>query len=107
MRRDKLDSGRKKFVPQISDSKGITPLVIFEQSTLNHVRYIKEALPVALKYGNKTFGNDWTFQQDGAKPHIHHHTQQWCRDHFPSFIDKDHRSPNDTDFEPIRLFYFG
>ena len=70
--------------------KGITPLVIFEEGTLDHDRYIKEVLPVALKYGNKVFGNDWTFQQDNARPHIHHLTQKWCRDHFPSFIDKDH-----------------
>lgn len=64
-------------------SKGITPLVIFEQGTVNHDRYIKEVLPVALKYANKVFGNDWTFQQDGASPHIHNLTQQWRRDHFP------------------------
>ena len=61
-------------------SKGITPLVIFEEGTLDHNRYIKEVLPVALKYGNKVFGNDWTFQQDNARPHIHHLTQKWCRD---------------------------
>ena len=37
-------------------SKGITSLVIFEEDTLDHDRYIKEVLPVALKYGNKVFG---------------------------------------------------
>ena len=39
-------------------SKGISLLVIFEDSTVDHARYIKEVLPVALKHGNKTFGND-------------------------------------------------
>ena len=39
-------------------SKGISPLVIFQEDTVDHVRYIKEVLPVALKYGNKDFGND-------------------------------------------------
>ena len=39
-------------------SKGIYPLVIFEEGTVDHARYIKEVLPVALKYGNKVFGND-------------------------------------------------
>jgi inhibitor of nuclear factor kappa-B kinase subunit alpha len=82
-------------------SKGITPLVIFEEGTLDHARYIKEVLPVALEYGNKTFGNDWTFQQDGAKPHIHHLTQQWCRDHFPAFLEKDRWPANSPDLNPL------
>ena len=82
-------------------SKGITPLVIFEEGTLDHDRYIKEVLPVALKYGNKVFGNEWIFQQDNARPHIHHLTQKWCRDHFPSFIDKDHWPSNSPDLNPL------
>ncbi|CAF1514216.1 unnamed protein product [Rotaria sordida] len=82
-------------------SKGVSPLVVFEQGTLDHERYIKAVLPVALKYGNHVFGNDWTFQQDGAKPHIHHLTQQWCHDNFPGFIDKDHWSPNSPDLNPL------
>lgn len=82
-------------------SKGISPLLIFEEGTLDHTRYIEEVLPVALKYGKKVFGDDWTFQQDGAKPHIHHLTQQWCRDNFPSFIDKDHWPSNSPDLNPL------
>ena len=82
-------------------SKGVSSLVIFEQGTVNHDRYIKEVLPVALKYGNHVFGNYWTFQQDGAKPHTHHLTQQWCHDNFPAFIDKDHWPPNSPDLNPL------
>ena len=78
-------------------SEGVTPLVIFDRETLDHARYIENVLPVALEYGNKTFGEHWIFQQDGAKPHIHHLTKKWCLDSFPSFIDKDHRSPNSPD----------
>ena len=37
-------------------SKGVTPFVIFDRETVDHVVYIQKALPVALKYGNKTFG---------------------------------------------------
>ena len=51
-------------------SKSVSLLVIFERSTLDHDRYIRDALPIALKYGNDTFGDNWTFQQDGAKLHI-------------------------------------
>lgn len=82
-------------------SKGITPLVIFEKGTLDHARYIKEVLPVALKYGNQTFGSDWTFQQDGARPHTHHLSQQWCRDHFPAFLDQSQWPPNSPDLNPL------
>ena len=64
-------------------SKGITPLGILDEGTVDHIVYIKKVLLVALKYGNETFGRDWVFQQDGAKPHSHHLTQQWCRDNFP------------------------
>ena len=82
-------------------SKGVTPLVIFDRETVDHVVYIQQVLPVALKYGNKTFGKHWTFQQDGANPHIHHLTQKWCQDNFPSFIDKDHWPPNSPDLNPL------
>ena len=81
-------------------SKGVSSLVIFESDTLDHDRYIKEVLPVALKYGNDIFGDDWIFQQDGAKPHIHEKSQEWCAKNFPSFIDKDHWSPNSPDLNP-------
>ena len=39
-------------------SKDVTPLVIFEEGTLDHDRYMKEILPVALKDGNKVSGNN-------------------------------------------------
>jgi hypothetical protein len=60
-----------------ASSKGVTPLVILDQGTVDHVEYIQKVLPVALKYGNKTFEKHWTFQQDGTRPHIHHLTQKW------------------------------
>ena len=34
-------------------SKGITPLVILDEGTVDHTVYIKKVLPVALKYGMK------------------------------------------------------
>ena len=82
-------------------SKGVTPLVILDEGTVDHSCYIEKVLPVALKYGNEVFGNDWIFQQDGAKPHQHHLTQQWCRDNFPSFIDKNRWPPNSPDLSPL------
>ncbi|CAF4052985.1 unnamed protein product [Rotaria magnacalcarata] len=82
-------------------SKGVSPLVIFENETVDHERYIQEVLPVALKFGNNMFGDNWTFQQDGGRPHIHRKTQDWCRTHLPCFIDKDHWPPNSPDLNPL------
>ena len=56
---------------------GLSPLVLFENRTVDHNRSINEVLPVALKYGNSIFENDWTFQQDSDKPHFHEKTQKW------------------------------
>ena len=92
---------QKVMVWLVACSKGISPLVIFEEGTVDHARYIKEVLPVVLKYGNKAFGKDWTFQQDEATPHIHQLTQQWCQDHFPSFIDNDRCPSNSPDLNPL------
>ena len=88
--KEKQKSPQKVMVWLGVCSKGVTPLVIFDRETVDHVVYIQKVLPVTLKYGNKTFGKHWTFQQDGANPHIHHLTQKWCQDNFPSFVDKDH-----------------
>ena len=41
-------------------SEGVVPLVLFEKGTLDHHRYIKKVLSVALRYGNSKFGNNWT-----------------------------------------------
>ncbi|CAF1183602.1 unnamed protein product [Rotaria magnacalcarata] len=82
-------------------SKGVSPLVIFEDGTVDHDRYIKEVLPVALMFGHDTFGADWTFRQDGAKAHIHAKSQEWCEKHFPCFIDKDHWPPRSPDLNPL------
>ncbi|CAF4045652.1 unnamed protein product [Rotaria magnacalcarata] len=46
------------------------------------------------------FGSDWTFQQDGARPHIHHLTQEWRRKHFPPFLDQYQWPPNSLDLNP-------
>ncbi len=56
--------------------------MIFEDGTMDAERYIKEVLPVARKCGNKMLGNNWTYQQDGARPHIYYLSQKWYADHF-------------------------
>ena len=82
-------------------SGSAAPLVLFEKGTLDHHRYIKEVLLVALRYRNSKFGNNWTFQQDNGTPHTHQETQEWCFQHFPSFLDKDTWPANSPDLNPL------
>ena len=82
-------------------SKGVSPTLIFKEGTVDHDRYIREVLPVALKYGNQTLGSHWTFQQDVARPHIHHLTQQRCEKNFPSFINKDQWPSSSPALNPL------
>ena len=79
-------------------SEDVATLVLFEKGTLDYHRYIKEVLSVALRYGNSKFGNNWTFQQDNGTPHTYRETQEWCSQHFPSFIDKDTWPAHSLDF---------
>ena len=62
---------KKKFSQKVMvwfgvRSQGISPLVIFEDGIVDHARYVEEVLLAALAYGTKIYGDDWTFQQDGA-----------------------------------------
>jgi inhibitor of nuclear factor kappa-B kinase subunit alpha len=82
-------------------AKGLTVPVILEEGTMDAERYISDVLPIALKSGNKMLGNNWTYQQDGARPHTHNLSQKWCADHFPDFISKDRWPPNSPDLCPL------
>ena len=82
-------------------SQGITPLVIFNKGTVDYGVYIEKVLPVALKYENQVLGSNWIFQQDGAKLHSHHLTQQWYRDNFITFISSENWPPNSPDLNPL------
>jgi hypothetical protein len=82
-------------------SAGLSPLVLLDKGSVNHEVYIKEVLPVALKFGNKALGDHWTFQQDGASAHTHKLTQEWCEKHFPSFIPKHRWPANSPDLNPL------
>ena len=55
-------------------SKGVISLVIFDEGKVDHAEYIQKVLPITLNNGSNTFEEHWIFQQDGAKPHIHHPT---------------------------------
>ena len=76
-------------------------MVTLNEGTVDHAIYIEKVLPVALKYGNEVWGSDWIFEEDGAKPHSHYLTQQWCPDNFPTFINSENWPPNSPDLNPL------
>ena len=81
-------------------SEGVPLLILFEKGTLDHHRYIKEVLSVALRYGSGKVENNWTFQQDNRPPHTHQETQEWCYQYLTSFIDKDTCPANSPNLNP-------
>lgn len=52
-------------------SGGVSRRFVFKDGTIDHDRYIQEVPPVALKYRNKAFEDNWIFQHDGVKAHTH------------------------------------
>ena len=46
-------------------------------------------------------GNDWIFEQDGAKAHFHEKTEEWCTNNFPSFIQRNHWPRNSPNLNPL------
>ena len=44
-------------------SMGLTPLIILDEGIMDHRRDMDEILQVALKYGNESFGDNWTFDR--------------------------------------------
>ena len=82
-------------------SAGLAPSVVLDKISVNHEIYIKEELPVALKFGKKMLDDSWVYQQDGAAYHIHQLTQEWCARHLQSFIPKHRRPANSPDLNPL------
>ena len=82
-------------------ASGLTKLVILEKGTRNHDDYINKILPIALKCGTDMMGDNWMFQQDGASPHKHKKTHQWCKDNFPAFLPYDRWPANSPDLNHL------
>ena len=83
--------------------KRVSPIIIVDEGPIDHARHIRKVFPVTLRYENDILETYWIFQQDGATPNVHHLTQQWCKDNFPSFIDKDHWPANNPGSKSPRL----
>ena len=46
------------------------------------------------------------FQQDGSPAHTANVSQNWCKNNFDSFLDKNHWPPNSPDLNPLDYFYW-
>ena len=67
---------QKVMVWLIVYSEGVGLLILFEKGTLDHHRFIKEVLFIALRYRNIKYGNNWTFQQDNGIAHTYQEAQE-------------------------------
>jgi inhibitor of nuclear factor kappa-B kinase subunit alpha len=83
---------------------GKTPLVFVEEGVkINKDVYLQRILlDVVEPWAIQHFGNrPWTFQQDSAPAHRARQVQDWCRDHFPSFISSEEWPPYSPDLNPM------
>ncbi|CAF2225095.1 unnamed protein product [Rotaria magnacalcarata] len=99
--REKTKYPEKVMVWLGACADGLTTPGNLENGTMDAEVYINEVLPIALECGDKALGDDWTYQQDGARPHKHHLTQEWCAKHFPDFIPEKRWPPNSPDLCPL------
>ncbi|CAF1669653.1 unnamed protein product, partial [Rotaria magnacalcarata] len=82
-------------------TEGLTTPVISENRIMDAEVYINEVFPIALECGDRMLGSDWTYQQDGARPHTHRLTQEWCAENFPDLISKERWPPDSPDLFPL------
>ncbi|CAF1556573.1 unnamed protein product [Rotaria magnacalcarata] len=99
--REKTKYPEKVMVWLGACADGLTTPGNLENGTMDAEVYINEVLPIALECGDKALGDDWTYQQDGARPHKHNLTQEWCAKHFPDFIPEKRWPPNSPDLCPL------
>ena len=84
---------------------GVTEIVILPQkTTFNAEFYIENVLPIVKRDGNKLIGPNFTFQQDGARPHTSKATMEAIKSMGLSVIMPDIWPPNSSDLNPLDYF---
>ena len=68
---------------------------------MDHRRDIDEILPVALKYGNEGFSDNWTFDRGWCQVTYACLNSRMVSDEFSTFIDKDYWPPNSPNLNPL------
>ncbi|PIC23776.1 hypothetical protein B9Z55_017354 [Caenorhabditis nigoni] len=91
-------------------ANGKTPLVFVDLGAkINKEYYIKRILEdEVLPWSQAHFGNQhWVFQQDGAPAHRAKITQEWCKTHFPDFIQAQNWPASSPDLNPMDYSVWG
>ena len=79
-----------------------SPLIVIEEGVkVNSHVYLNMLEEKVLPWLTESFGDDFIFTQDGAPAHTANVTQQWCKDHFPGFWDKQMWPPSSPDINPM------
>ena len=68
---------------------------------MDHRRYIDEILPVALKYGNESFGDNWTFDRGWCQATYACLNSRIMPDEFSIFHQQRSLAPNSPDLNPL------
>lgn len=84
-----------------ASAKGLTKLIIFEKGTVTTDVYLEKVLPIAKKYGDDNFENNWIYQQDGASCHTAKRSIDWITENMPRFIPKERWPANSPDLNPL------
>ena len=74
-----------------------SPIIFKPGKTLTHSNYIDVVLPHALAEGQRLLGEDFIYQQDNARPHMHKDSMTWIENNFTRFIDANRWPPNSPD----------
>ena len=83
---------------------GKTPLIFVDPGVkINKNYYLTQILQRVVEPWSKAhFGNrKWFFQQDSASAHKAREVQDWCRVHFPGFIESGEWPPYSPDLSPM------
>ncbi len=89
----------KRIMVWLGASKnGLTTAIVFKPGeTLTHSNYTEVALLHALSEGRRLLGDDFIYQQDNGRPHIHKDSLTWIKNNFTRFIDESKWLPNSPD----------
>jgi len=85
---------------------GVTNIVILPQKMpFDADFYIEKVFPIVNRDGNRLIGPNFTFQQDGAKPHTSKATIEAIKSMGFSLIGPDNWPPNSPDLNPLYYFF--
>jgi len=86
---------------------GLTQLVILPQkTTFDSDFYVEKVLPIVKRDGIQLIGENFIFQQDGAKPHTSGQTMEAIEKLGFSIIAPEKWPPNSPDLNPLDYFFW-